>query len=161
MLCFWFQGSIRGHRQYYSGHGLHESGGRGQLWNGGVAWFHHHRPVFRVSLPGVHADGQSHLPLQVGDFSLKKKQLHLCSQRIGKPTVNRVGFSLQWAGDQVWERVNGEEFHVPKGQEAAGSWLGVPSSPGELQHVQEGLRIELVDDRNLSRDEFVIWALLF
>lgn len=158
MLCSWFQGRIRGHRQYYSGHGLHESRCRGQLWDGGVARFYHHCPVFRVSLPGVHADGQSHLPLQVGDFPLKENSSLTCAANKSTPPPR---FSLQWAGDQVRERVIGEEFHIPQGQEAAGSRLGVPSSPGELQHVQEGLWIQLVDDRNLSRDEFVIWALQF
>lgn len=65
LTCSWFQGSVSGHRQRYSGHGLYESGCGGQLRNRGFAWLHHHCPVFRISLPGMHADGQSYLPCQV------------------------------------------------------------------------------------------------
>lgn len=61
----WFQGSVSAHWQRYSRHGLYENGCWGQLRNRGIAGLHHHRPVFWISLPGVHADGQNHLPRQV------------------------------------------------------------------------------------------------
>lgn len=63
--CSWFQGSISGHWQRYSGHGLHESGCWGQLRDRGITWLYHHCPVFWISLPGMHADGQNYLPRQV------------------------------------------------------------------------------------------------
>lgn len=79
LIYFWFQGSFGGHRQHYSGHGLYENRCGGQLWNRSVAWFHHHCQVFWISLPGVHADGQSHLPCQVGDLPFKE-QVQFCNQ---------------------------------------------------------------------------------
>lgn len=62
---FLIQGSIGSIWKRYSGSGLHEGRRGGQLWNRGITWLHHHCPVFRISLPCMHADGQSQFPHQV------------------------------------------------------------------------------------------------
>lgn len=78
--CSWFQGSLGGHWQHYSGHGLHASRCGGQLRNRGIARLHHHCPVFWISLPGMHADGQSYLPCQVLWKLPPKKRILLWTQ---------------------------------------------------------------------------------
>ena len=53
---------------------------------------------------------------------------------------------FQWAPDQVWEFVIGEERRVTQEQETARPRFWVPSSPGELKHVQEGFWLQLVEE---------------
>lgn len=57
-----------------------------------------------------------------------------------------VMFFLQWISDEVWEPAVGEECRVTQEQKVACSRLRIPSSPGELEHVQEGFRLQLVEN---------------
>lgn len=56
-------------------------------------------------------------------------------------------FCFQWVPEQVRELVIREERWVPQGQEAARPGLWIPSSPGELEHVQEGFWLQLVEEQ--------------
>lgn len=64
--CVCFQGSHGGDWECDRGHGLCAHWDGGELWDRGVSRLYHHGPVLGVPFPGVHADGQDHLPLQVG-----------------------------------------------------------------------------------------------
>lgn len=62
-------------------------------------------------------------------------------------------FCFQWIFDQVWEPGVRKECCVAKEQEADHPRLWIPSSPGELKHVQEGFWLQLVELPGLSRIE--------
>lgn len=142
--CSGFQGSISGHWKHYSGHGLPENRCGGQLRNGGVARLHHHCPVFWISLPRVHADGQSYLSRQVlWDLNYYNFTVHSSYTR---PNPLSSMFCLQWVCDKVWELVFRKERSVTQEEEAAPPGLWISSSPGEFKHVQEGFWLELVED---------------
>lgn len=130
------QGGHGGLWERDGGHGLPAGRRGGQLWDGGVAGLHHHRAVLWIPLPGVHADGQGHLPCQV-TIKAPNEIFSLLNR-----SLRHSAFCLfQWLCVHVRERVFREEHHVPQEQEAAPPRLGVPSPSGELQHVQKGVRL--------------------
>ncbi len=65
-------------------------------------------------------------------------------------------FCFQWIPDQVWELVIREERRVTQEQEAAPPWLWIPSSSGELKHVQEGFWLQLVEEMLWTIQERVV-----
>lgn len=63
---------------------------------------------------------------------------------------------FQWVREQVRELVIREEHRVAQEQEAACPWLWIPSSPGELKHVQEGFWLQLVEEIQWTIQEQVL-----
>lgn len=143
-LCF--QSSISSHWQRYCGHGLFKSGCGGQLWYRSIFGLHHHCPVLRIPLPGVPADGQIYLPSQVLNKK-KKKNVAIFEWSLILLNFLFVMLFLQWIPDQVWEPAVREECCISQRQKDTHSWFRIPSSPGELEHVQEGFRLQLVEKK--------------
>lgn len=87
-------------------------------------------------------------PVRYCENSPSKKDFVVDSALHTKPNSASVMFCFQWVCDHVWECVLWEERCVAQEQKAAGARFWIPSSSGELKHVQESFWLRLVEDVN-------------